>query len=211
MIKSVFSFILCLLSIGATAQSFPAINPENIDIIRDQWGVPHIFGKTDAEAAYGLAWANAEDAFEVMQDLLIVGKGKMGKFSGEEGAKVDFFRHVIQAEALVEEKKGELPLDFLQYLDGYAQGVNAYSVKFPDEVKLKGLFPVTVEDILVSYVVAMSAMTDASGAMERIYNGSLDEEPTIGLGSNAFAANYNKTADGNNSGRPIHLDSYGSR
>ena len=35
------------------------INPNNIDIVRDNYGVPHIFAKTDAELAYGLAWANA--------------------------------------------------------------------------------------------------------------------------------------------------------
>ena len=37
------------------------INPNNIDIVRDKYGVPHIFSKTDAELAYGLAWAHAED------------------------------------------------------------------------------------------------------------------------------------------------------
>ena len=40
------------------------INPLNVEIVRDKFGVPHIFGKTDADVAYGLAWANAEDDFE---------------------------------------------------------------------------------------------------------------------------------------------------
>ena len=51
--------ILFLCSAGAFAQ----INPENIKIVRDKWGVPHIYAKTDPEVAYGLAWANAEDDF----------------------------------------------------------------------------------------------------------------------------------------------------
>ena len=46
---------------------FSHINPENIDIVRDNYGVPHIFAKTDAEVAYGLAWAHAEDDFETIQ------------------------------------------------------------------------------------------------------------------------------------------------
>ena len=37
------------------------INPEDVEIIRDSYGVPHIYGKTDADTAYGLAWAHAED------------------------------------------------------------------------------------------------------------------------------------------------------
>ena len=38
-----------------------------VEIIRDTWGVPHIFGQTDADTAYGLAYANAEDDFETIQ------------------------------------------------------------------------------------------------------------------------------------------------
>jgi len=43
------------------------INPDNIQIVRDSFGVPHIFTKTDSELAYGLAWAHAEDDFETIQ------------------------------------------------------------------------------------------------------------------------------------------------
>ena len=44
------------------------INPKEIDIIRDKYGVPHIYAKTDAEVAYGLAWAHAEDDFSTIQN-----------------------------------------------------------------------------------------------------------------------------------------------
>lgn len=189
-------FLLVLLFLQINAQSFPEINPENIDIVRSQWGVPHIFAKTDAEVAYGLAWANAEDAFKEMQDLLVIGKGMNGRYLGVEGAKADFFRHVIQAEELVEEKMYSLPGDFLQYMDGYVQGANAFAAKHPDQIVLKNLFPVTVKDALVSYVVALSFMTDASGAMEKIYDGKLDSIRIPGIGSNAFAINSKKSADG---------------
>ena len=54
--------LLFLIAISSYAQ----INPANIQIVRDQWGVPHIFGKTDPEVAYGLAWAHAEDDFKTI-------------------------------------------------------------------------------------------------------------------------------------------------
>ena len=57
------------------------------------------FAKTDAEVAYGLAWANAEDAFDKMQELLFVGKQIMGRKNGVEGAAFDFFAHSINTEA----------------------------------------------------------------------------------------------------------------
>ena len=185
---------LFLFFVG-NAQEFPKINPLNINIARDEWGVPHIFGNTDAEAAYGLAWTNAEDAFEEMQEILLVGKGMMGRYQGIEGAKADFFAHVIQADALVDRKISSLPQDFLKYLDGYAQGINRFAELNPELVKVKGTFPVEVRDILKSYVVIMSFLTEASGALDKIYNGKLDEVKT-GLGSNAFAVNSTKTTDG---------------
>lgn len=185
-----------LFFLQINAQSFPEINPANIDIVRSAWGVPHIFAKTDAEVAYGLAWANAEDAYEEMIELIVIGKGMSGKYNGKEGAKADFFRHVIQAEKIVEEKMYSLPGDFLRYIDGYVQGANAYAEKHPEKVPLKGLFPIEVKDVLVSYVVALSFMTDASGAMEKIYEGKLDSIGVPGLGSNAYAINSKKSTDG---------------
>jgi acyl-homoserine-lactone acylase len=37
------------------------VNPNNIEIVRGEYGTPHIFGNTDKEVAFGLAWAHAED------------------------------------------------------------------------------------------------------------------------------------------------------
>lgn len=194
--KQIFLAIAVICSLQLTAQKYPTINPDNIQIVRDQWGVPHIFAPTDAEVAYGLAWANAQDAALEMQDLLVIGKGMSGLYKGKEGAKADFFRHVIQAEAIVNEKMPSMPDDFLRYIDGYTQGVNAYMKKYPEQKILDKLFPVTVEDVLVSYVVALSFMTDAAGAMEKIYDGKLDKEEVQGLGSNAYAINSKKSQDG---------------
>ena len=113
-----------------------------------------------------------------------------------EGAKSDFFRHVIGAEEIVNEKYHELPQDFLKYIDGYCQGVNAFAAKYPDQRKSSKLFPVNVKEVLISYVVALSFMTEAAGAMERIYGGKLDNESVSGIGSNAYALNSKKSEDG---------------
>jgi len=188
--------ILLTGSIMSYSQTFPPINPERIEIIRDEWGVPHIFAPTDAEVAYGLAWANAEDAFVEMQDLLVIGKGKSGLVKGVEGAKADFFRHVIGAEEIVDKRYHELPQDFLKYIDGYCQGINAFASKYPDQKISHKLFPVNIKEVLTAYVVALSFMTDAAGAMEKIYGGKLDNEPVPGIGSNAFALNSKKSEDG---------------
>jgi acyl-homoserine-lactone acylase len=51
--RLLFLFILFPMCLSAQ------INPEHIQIVRDKWGVPHIFAKTDPEVAYGLAYAHA--------------------------------------------------------------------------------------------------------------------------------------------------------
>ncbi|MEC8257330.1 MAG: penicillin acylase family protein, partial [Bacteroidota bacterium] len=58
------------------------INPENVEIIRDSYGVPHIYGKTDADTAYGLAWAHAEDDFVTIQKAYLAGNGMLSRWNG---------------------------------------------------------------------------------------------------------------------------------
>ena len=50
----------------------------NVKILRDTYGVPHIFGHTDADAAYGLAYAHSEDDFLTIQQVLMAARGKLG-------------------------------------------------------------------------------------------------------------------------------------
>ena len=81
--KQLMLFFLLLMTVSL---SFAQINPDNITIIRDKWGVPHIYSETDAEAAYGIAWVTAEDDFESMQNRMNILEGiARGKTAFEEG------------------------------------------------------------------------------------------------------------------------------
>ena len=71
-------FIVGLYSLSSLAQ----INPKNIDIVRDAFGVPHIYGKTDADVAYGLAWAHAEDDFKTIQQGYLAGNAILENILG---------------------------------------------------------------------------------------------------------------------------------
>lgn len=175
---------------------FEIINPENIQIVRDQWGVPHIFGNTDAEVAYGYAWAIGEDMFAVMQELLMAGKGMAARYMGAEGAKRDFMSHVLGSEELVKEKyETALSEDFKKYLNGYVQGINAYARQHADEILVRKAFPVTSYDVLRSFIFAQSAVSGAIGPISRAVDGKYDLQE-VPMGSNAFAFNSNKTTDG---------------
>ena len=64
MIRSLFTVFLVNIVIAITAQSELArwqSRAKQVEIIRDHYGVPHIYGKTDADAVFGLLYAQCED------------------------------------------------------------------------------------------------------------------------------------------------------
>jgi len=75
--------IILIACLAICLESQAQIDPAKIDIIRDKYGVPHIFGKTDPEVAYGLAWAHAEDDFETIQQSLMAGKAMLAQYQGK--------------------------------------------------------------------------------------------------------------------------------
>lgn len=186
----------CLLF---TIHSQAQINPSKIDIIRDKYGVPHIFGKTDPEVAYGLAWAHAEDDFETIQQSLMAGKAMLAQYQGKKGASIDYIVHLLRIPELVEERyETDLAPDFKKLLEGYSAGLNAYAAKHPKEVLLKKIFPVTPKDMVQYSVLQLCVLSGADKALAAIFGGTvplLENYKT--QGSNAFAFNSNKTTDGN--------------
>ena len=186
-------FVLVISS--GFSQTYEKINTDHITIIRDSWGVPHIYGKTDAEVAYGLAWANSEDMFQVMQETILTGKGLLGRFKGKEGAAADFLRHLLRFDVMVEERYDGLTPAFKKYLDGYVQGINAYAVAHPKEVINKKALPVTSKDILETYALVASFLSSVHTHVEKIAKGEIDSEE-VPMGSNAFALNSSRTVNG---------------
>lgn len=169
-----------------------------IDIVRDQWGVPHIFGKTDPDVAYGLAWAHAEDDFATIQQSLLAGKAMLAQYQGKKGAQIDYIIHLLRIPELVEEKYGsDLSPAFKKLLEGYCAGLNAYAAAHPKEILLKKAFPVTPKDMVQYSVLQLCVLSGADNALASIFNGKVPLlENFKTAGSNAFAFNSKKTTDG---------------
>src|SRR5262245_18870518 len=68
----------------------PPAGKYDVRILRDTWGVPHVFGKTDADVAYGLAWAHAEDDFATIQSVLLAVRGRLASVLGPGAAPTDY-------------------------------------------------------------------------------------------------------------------------
>ena len=76
----------------------------NVQIYRDIWGVPHIFGEKDEDVAYGLAYAHAEDDFETIQNILIVTRGQLASIIGQDGAPNDYLINLLKVWDTVDSK-----------------------------------------------------------------------------------------------------------
>lgn len=173
------------------------INPANITIVRDSFGVPHIFAKTDAEVAYGLAWAHAEDDFKSLQEVILPAKNLMARVQGKRGAAGDYAFALFRCREITEEKWNTLTPAFIKLAEGYVQGINAYAKKHPGELLHKKIFPITVKEYVSSSVFALTIFNGADKALIRIFNNNEWEAPELNQkGSNSAAISSSKTTSG---------------
>jgi acyl-homoserine-lactone acylase len=182
----------------ATSFAHSQINPNNIEIVRDQFGVPHIYAQTDAEVAYGLAWANAEDDFITIQEAYLAGNAMLSNYIGLKGAAADFITQFIGSKSLIDEKIGTISEDYMEVVEGYSQGLNAYARKNPNKVLYKKLFPITPKKMLMYSQLQLFISNEGAYWAGRILNndtqdGFLDQNLT---GSNVIAMNSSKTLSG---------------
>jgi acyl-homoserine-lactone acylase len=122
-------------------------------IVRDEFGVPHIFGKTDPDVAYGVAYAHSEDDFGTLQEVIAMVRGRMATLKGADSAPIDYIGALLDVRGTVTRQYDDLPADVRALLDGYASGLNAYAADRPEEVRLAKLFPVTGQDIAAGFVL----------------------------------------------------------
>ena len=176
--------------------NFSQINPNNIEIVRDNYGVPHIYGKTDAEVAYGLAWSHCEDDFKTIQQAYLAGNGLLSKHIGIKGAGADFLTQLIESKETVDKLFNTLSLDFVMVAEGYAQGINKYAELHPKEILEKSLFPVTVKKMLRYSFLQLFISNEAGGLVSSIVSNKVPRPNPIKAemnGSNTFAFNSIKT------------------
>ena len=180
-----------------TTYSSAQINPANITIARDSFGVPHIFAPTDAEVAYGLAWAHAEDDFNTLQLVVLSGKAKLGAALGKKGAAADYVVTLLRCRQLVDEQWNTLSPDFIELIKGYVQGLNDYAKANPGEIKYKNAFPFNEKEYLTATVFSLSVFCGVDKMLPQILGSSIGTIPGFSSqGSNAFAFHPLKTSTG---------------
>lgn len=104
----------------------------NTEIIRDNFGVPHIYGKTDADAVFGLLYAQCEDDFNRVERNYIWATGRLAEVEGEEFLYSDLRANLYMTKDEAIENYNSSP-DWLKELCvAFADGINYYLETHPE-------------------------------------------------------------------------------
>jgi len=103
-----------------------------VTIYRDTYGVPHVFGRTDASTVFGFAYAQAEDNFWRVEENFIWALGRASEVYGEESLNEDRLNHALQIPKLAQEEYGRLDSHMRTLCDSFAAGFNYYLSRHPE-------------------------------------------------------------------------------
>lgn len=211
--KKIFFFFL--ISSPLFAQKFTAEEltqwrnqSKQVTIIRDTWGIPHVYGKTDADAVFGFLYAQCEDDFERVEMNYITAVGRLAEVEGESKLYHDLRTRLFYDSAQAVANYGDSPAWLKRLCDGFAAGVNYYLYTHP-QVKPKlltrfqpwmpflfseGSIGGDIESISVNKLKEFYGSGDVVFEREEVDHNDQEPEPR---GSNGFAIAPSRSATGN--------------
>ncbi len=163
-------------------------------IQRDEWGVPHITGPTDASVVFGVAYATCEDHFWQVEETMLQVLGRYAEVAGAPGLdndlKIALFQIVSQSKADFE----TLDPKFKEFCEAYAAGYNYY-LKMHPEVKPRGFTHYEPYQMLCYErgLMLMRLLGHANAPQSKL--APLAEEMRAHEGSNAWAIAPSRTRD----------------
>ena len=143
-----------------------------VEILRDEWGVPHVFAKSTADAAFGLGYCHAQDRLWQMELNRRVGSGRLAELLGARAIPADRFLRRLGLRRAAEAEAAALEGEVKDVLEAYARGVNAAMARSRRPLELRILRvkpePWTVVDSLCwSKVMSLSLCANWEGELVR--------------------------------------------
>ncbi|MFT3681972.1 MAG: penicillin acylase family protein [Ferruginibacter sp.] len=211
--RYILLYLFCFAYQSLTAQKFSPAEiikwqqqAKQVTIIRDNWGIPHIYGKTDADAVFGLLYAQCEDDFKRVEMNYIEKLGRMSEIKGEEEWQNDLYiRLIIDSADAIKDYK-ESPVWLRKLLDAYAAGINYFlyknsSVKPLLLNRFEPWYPLLWTDGSIGAIstgtITEEDVKDLFSGTDGSYKERSKDDEVMTAGSNGFAAGPSKTASGN--------------
>ncbi|HSJ13221.1 MAG TPA: penicillin acylase family protein, partial [Longimicrobiales bacterium] len=107
----------------------------DVTISRDEWGVPHIHGRSDASVAFGVAYAMAEDNYWQIEEDFLEDLGRSAQWYGESRLAADLVRAAFRVESLAREEYAREPPERRRVWDAFALGLNHYLATHPGTLR----------------------------------------------------------------------------
>jgi len=133
------TIVFCGLSLSGSGQGISGTERQrceaeskDVSIVRDKWGIPHIYGKTDAEAVFGLMYTECQEDFPRVEKNYLEMLGRQAEAYGEGYLYNDVMMRLIYDSAQAEADYQKSPEWMHKLLDAFADGVNYYLYKHPD-------------------------------------------------------------------------------
>ena len=126
--------LLIAASSGATAlAATPAARPapDRVTITRDEWGIAHVHGHSDADAVYGMIYAQAEDDFPRIERNYLVNLGRLAEAEGEGALWQDLRQRLFIDPAQLKTDYAASPAWLKRLMVAWAQGLNAWLADHP--------------------------------------------------------------------------------
>ncbi len=117
---------------------------DNVTVIRDQWGIPHIYGSSQNDIAFAMGYVQAEDRLFFMDLVRRFASGRLSEIVGKGALGVDVLSKVklleVSAEKMyrdIAQSNDATDQQFYQYVENYVQGINHYVETHPNDLPLE--------------------------------------------------------------------------
>ena len=104
----------------------------NVTIVRDDWGIAHVYGKTDADAVFGMVYTQAEDDFNRVETNYLNAMGRLAEAEGESEVYRDLRMKLFISPAALESQYAASPAWLKTLMNAFADGLNYYLSKHPE-------------------------------------------------------------------------------
>src|SRR5947207_2398264 len=124
----------CVAAQGSTNQETARWEREarSATIVRDDWGIAHVYGKTDADAVFGMTYAQAEDDFNRVETNYINSMGRLAETEGESKIYQDLRMKLFIDPAEIKKDYAKSPEWLKKLMNAWADGLNYYLAKHPE-------------------------------------------------------------------------------
>jgi acyl-homoserine-lactone acylase len=213
LVLAAVAVVLASPSAQVRDQAAWARQAQDVTIIRDSWGVPHVYGRTDADTVFGVVYAQAEDDFNRVETNYLNSLGRLAEAEGESAVYRDLRMKLFIDPADLKLQYGRAPTWLRALMDAWADGLNYFLATHP-AVKPRvitrfepwmalsfseGSIGGDIETINLGQLGAFYGSTSAGTDAQRAAGGARSESPAPEddepRGSNGAAISPDSTVD----------------